>query len=232
MSLSCIEFRHHVGAVPDSRDPAVLQHRAQCPACAEFAQQYALLDRKLVAALDVPVPEDLKARVIWNQTGRWQRRTRSPWLPMAAAFVMAAGIGFALYSRVPGPLPAAVVAHIEHEPELLVPTSALAQPVRVNAVLTQGGVRLAQPLDNVAHAGLCPFRGQLVPHLVLTIDGEPVSVLLLSNEPQSRSAEIHEEGYHGVIVPRGDGSIAIVSARPELVQPAREQLERAIRWGI
>jgi hypothetical protein len=84
----------------------------------------------------------------------------------------------------------------------------------------------------VAHAGLCPFRGQSVPHLVLMVDGEPVSVLLLRDEQNGRPTEINEDGYHGVILPQGEGSIAIVAARPELVQPAREQLERSVSWGI
>jgi len=233
MSLTCLEFRQRAGAVPDAREPVMLEHRLQCRACAEFAASQAALDRRLEAALRVPVPEDLKARVIWNQAGRRQRPHRQRWLPVAASLLLAVGIGFVMFDSADGePLPAAVIAHIEHEPELLMPVSALAEPVRVNAVLTQGRVRLAQPLDNVAHAGLCPFRGQLVPHLVLIVDGEPVSVLLLRNERKGHLEEIHEDGYHGVIVPRGEGSIAVVAARPELVQPAREQLEQSVYWGI
>lgn len=229
MSIDCLEFRRRVGAEPETREPAVLEHKLQCRACAEFSAEQSVLDRRLADALRIPVPEDLKARVIWRQAGR-QRNARR-WLPIAASLVLATGLGFVLMDSAE-PLPAAVIAHIEHEPDLLLPTAALAEPVRVSAVLARGRVRLAQPMANIAHAGLCPFRGKNVPHLVLTIEGEPVSVLLLSDEQTEGSTEINEEGYHGVIVGSGKGSIAIVAPRPELLQPAREQLEQSVRWGI
>lgn len=237
MTLSCLEFRRVTGADPASRDPAVLEHAQGCAACAEFRREQAMLDRRLQTALRVPVPDELKARIIWRQAGLSRRTRRATWLAAAAGLVLAVGLGLALsFSLVPslgaGPLPAAVVAHIEHEPELLRPTNARAEPVRVSAVLERGGATLAEPLDNVVHAGLCPFRGALVPHLVLNHDGEPVSVLLLPDEQVAGVEEIHEAGYHGVLAPHGTGAIAIVGARPELVLPVREQLDRAVRWRI
>lgn len=231
MSIDCLEFRRRVGAAPENRDPDVLEHKLECRACAEFAAEQSVLDRRLADALRIPVPDDLKARVIWQQAGR--KRNARRWFPVAAALLLAAGIGFVVMdSAERNALPAAVIAHIEHEPDLLLPTSAPAEPVRVSAVLARGRVRLAQPMTNIAHAGLCPFRGKNVPHLVLTIEGEPVSVLLLSDEQTEGSTEINEEGYHGVIVGSGSGSIAIVAPRPELLQPAKEQLEESVRWGI
>lgn len=233
MSLNCLEFRQRLGADPYARGTDVQEHRQHCRACADFAEAQLALDRRLEAALRIPVPEDLRARVIFNQTGRWQPQSVRRWLPVAAGLLLAAGLGFVLANLASSEtLPAAIVAHIEHEPSLLLPTQRLATPVRVSAVLNEGHVRLAQPIDNVIHAGLCPFRSRQVPHLVLRVEGEPVSVLLLVNEQGSDVEEIHEGGYHGVIVPRRGGSIAIVAARPDLVQPAREQLETAVNWGI
>lgn len=231
MSLGCLEFRQIVGAVPGSRDVAVLEHRLACRACAEFASAQVALDRRVEAALRVPVPEDLKARVIFNQSGRWMRRRPPRWGAIAAGLLLAAGLGFALVQLVGrDALPAEVVAHLGHEPELLLPAAQFAEPVRVSAVLDRGGVALKQPLDGVSHAGLCPFRGRLVPHLVIRIDGEPVSVLLLRDEHVDSARSVDENGYHGVIVPHEDGSMAIVGARPDLVRPVREQLEARISW--
>jgi hypothetical protein len=102
----------------------------------------------------------------------------------------------------------------------------------VSAVLRRGGVSLAGPLENIAHAGLCPFRGRLVPHLVLTIDGEPVSVLLLAGERTETAQMIDEGGYSGVIVPHRVGSMAIVGAREDLVVPVRRQLEATVNWTL
>lgn len=231
--ITCLEFRRRTGADPRDHSPEVQEHRQNCPGCADFLDARQVLDRRLEAALRIPVPEDLRARVIFNYTGRWQHRPARRWMPIAAGLLVAAGLGFVLINTGgKQSLPAAVVAHIEHEPSLLLPTERLAEPVRVNAILNEGRVHLARPLDNVIHAGLCPFRGRQVPHLVLRVEGEPVSVLLIANEQNGEVEEIHEDGYHGVIVPRRGGSLAIVAARPELVQPAREQLEAAVNWGI
>ncbi|HEX6928926.1 MAG TPA: DUF3379 family protein [Gammaproteobacteria bacterium] len=231
MSLTCLEFRQITGAVPDSRDAAVLAHRLECRACAEFARAQIALDRRLQDALRIPVPDDLKARVIWKQAGRdayasWR------WPAVAAGLILTFGLAFALLRfGADEPLAAAVIAHLEHEPELLGPAVQMAEPVRVSAVLDRGGVASpGQSLENVSHAGLCPFRGRLVPHLVMRVNGEPVSVLLLPDERIDAPQEIHENGYHGLLISRDGGSMAIVAPRPELVMPVRRQLEQVVRW--
>lgn len=234
MNLSCLEFRQLVGAVPDSRDPAVLEHRLHCRACAAFADEQTALDSRLEAALRIPVPDDLKARVIWSQSGG-RRRLSWRWVAMAASVALVAVLGV-LTGQIAGghSLSAEIVEHIEHEPARLVfdASTRIAEPVQVNLVLEQGGVRAQRPLDNVVSAGLCPFNGSQVPHLVMRIDGEPVSVLLLADEDLREVREIHEDGYHGMLIPHDDGAIAIVAPRPELVHPVREQLEAAVQWRL
>ncbi|HEX7030968.1 MAG TPA: DUF3379 family protein [Gammaproteobacteria bacterium] len=234
MTLSCLEFRQVVGAEPGSRDPAVLEHRLQCRACAAFAEEQAALDRRLEAALRIPVPDDLKARVIWSQAGGSRRRTWH-WMTMAAGIVLAALVGiFAGQIAGSRSLPAEIVRHIEHEPARLVfdASTRPAEAVKVSAVLENGGVDARQPLENVISAGLCPFRGHDVPHLVMRVDGEPVSVLLLADEPLRGTREFHEDGYHGVLIPHDDGAIAIVAPRPELIRPVRAHLEETVQWRL
>lgn len=241
MTLSCLEFRQRVGAVPGTRDGDVAAHRAGCRACAAFADEQAALDHRLHAALRIPVPDDLAARVIWSQSATWKDsswlRSAVPswqWAGLAAGLLLAALLGVLVSGqRVPGRgLPAEIVEHIEHEPARLVfsADTRMAQPVQVSAVLESGGVYADEPPGNVVTAGLCPFRGHQVPHLVMNIDGEPVSVLLLARTPSQGVREIHEDGYHGLLVPHENGSIAIVAPRPELIQPVREQLQDSVHW--
>lgn len=239
MTLSCLEFRQLVGATPDSRDPQVLAHRLQCMACNTFAEEQLALDRRLEAALRIPVPADLKARIIWNQSGA---RDGHPWrwAALAASLALAVALGFIVVGGTGQDagagrnLAAEIVEHVEHEPARLVFTAntTLAEPVQVSAVLESGGVRATSPVDDVVSAGLCPFHGAQVPHLVLRIDGEPVSVLLLPEIAVREAREIHEDGYHGLLVPHERGSIAIVAPRPDLVRPVRERLENAVHWRL
>lgn len=231
MGLSCLEFRQRVGAAPQQRSAAILAHQLECPQCAEFAREQSALDRRLEAALRIPVPAELPARAVWRQSALQRRPGR--WLALAASLLLATGLGFGVMQLDRfQPLPTAVAAHIDHEPELLMPPYGRAEAIRVSAVLQRGGASLSAPLTNVVHAGLCPFRGRMVPHLVIEMDGEPVSVLLLANERLAKPQAVNEQGYRGVLVPHQQGSIAILGPREDLLIPVREQLERNLNWTI
>lgn len=231
MSMDCLEFRQIVGADPARREAALAEHRLACPACREFAASQERLSLRIGSALRMPVPGELEARILWRQANARPRRIRN--FSIAATLLLSLGIGFFTYMTLgPAALGKDVIAHIHHEPELLLPTSALAEPQRVNAVLNRGGYRVSGELGHVSHAGLCPFRGRLVPHLVMNVDGEPVSVLLLPHETVSRAQGIHEDGFDGIILPSGDGSIAIVAPREDLILPVRHELEKNLYQGI
>lgn len=72
----------------------------------------------------------------------------------------------------------------------------------------------------------------MVPHLVVEIDGEPVSVMLLANEQLAAAQSVDEQGYRGVLVPHQHGSIAVLGSREAQLVPVREQLERNVNWTI
>lgn len=232
MSMTCIEFRQIVGADPNSRSPGLAEHRLSCRACAEFAQAQEALTRKLQRAMQVPVPSELPARILLRKS-----LLRSPvnrWLALAASVMLTIGIGFGVWhGNQPSTLGNDVMAHVlDHEPELLTQLDTRASARKVKAVLNRGGFRLSGELDDVTHAGLCPFRGRLVPHLVMDVDGHAVSVLLLSNEAVPTEESLHEGGYDGVIVPVKHGSIAIVAPRADLIIPMQRKLEKLVHSGI
>lgn len=231
MTMNCLEFRQIVGADPERRDAELAQHRLVCRGCMEFASAQENLSGHLRRALHTPVPDELAARVLWRQANAkpgWSRP-----LSLAAVLLASIGLGFMTYATLrPVSLSQDVIAHIRHEPELLLPASAMAAPQRVNAVLNRGGYGLSRDMDNVTHAGLCPFRGRLVPHLVMNVEGEAVSVLLLPHERVRDVQDIHEDGFDGVIVPAARGSIVIVAPREDLLVPVQQQLEQAVHHGI
>lgn len=228
--IGCLAFRRRIGAEPGCRDRAILAHEAECAACAGFARAGQALERRLHAALTVPVPEQLAARVIWRQVSRRRR----PRLALAAGVLLAAALGLLVPYRLPpapaGLLPADVIAHIRHEPALLaLPMRVRVAPAQVRRVLTSAGVESADPFPDAMHAGLCLFHDRLVPHLVIEVAGEAVSVLLFPDETVTAPREIHVDGYEGILVPHGRGSMAIVAPRPELITPARQRFAH-LRW--
>lgn len=231
MSMTCIEFRQLAGADPSTRDPGVMRHRLECRACADFLHDQQQLDRSLEAALRVPVPNRLPARIRWraaSQPSMWRRRVGA-----AATLLLSLGLGFGAWiASEQSVLADDVIAHVQHEPELLLQTNRRADVHKVNAVMGRSGFGLRAPLDGIAHAGLCPFRGRLVPHLVMTVDGEPVSVLLLRHVAVEDVETIRDDGFNGILVPTEYGSMAIVAGRAELIVPVRAQLEYAVSRGI
>lgn len=231
-AMTCIEFRQRIGADPASKAQAVLEHRLECPACAEFHRQQLALTGRLAAALDVSVPDELAARIQWQAAN--QRPARAiRWFATAAGLVAAVFLSVLVWlGDADGPLPAGVIAHVKEEAGIMRVSSERVGAQKVSATLSFDNMEVVEELGNVTHAGLCPFRGRLIPHLVVEIDGQPVSVMFLASEQVKRIEQVHDSDYHGIIVPVEGGSMAIVSEREDLLVPAVEEMRHKIRWGI
>jgi hypothetical protein len=137
-------------------------------------------------------------------------------------------------SYTPATLSADVMAHAHHEPSSW--TEAL-EPValrRISGVLERGEIELldAAQLGPVTYARTCRLRGREVPHLVVQSVAGPAMVLLLAHESPRTELPLSEDGLRGVIVPVGNGSIAIVAADPAAVAAVRQRLNAAVRIGI
>ncbi|MBI5612838.1 MAG: DUF3379 family protein [Gammaproteobacteria bacterium] len=225
--MNCLEFRQHYLADPRSQDSAYLEHKHACRACGEFAAQEATFEQALRGALAVDVPHGLTARVILSQTLHQARRRRT-FVAVAAAVLLAIPAAAVLLRPLTTSLEQEVIAHIAGEREHLaahgpVPDSA------VTAVLATIGVDARQPLTDVRYAGVCPIRRQPGGHLVLAGAHGPVTVLLMPREPVRRRRPIATAEFQGVILPAGDGSVAIVGAPGEALETIEQQLDRALR---
>ena len=86
----------------------------------------------------------------------------------------------------------------------------------------------------MSYAHSCFVRGEWVPHLVVQGERGPVMLLLLPHERVTEPVplELPEEGLAGVIVPLGEGSVAIMGETDESMEPIRERLNAAVEWSI
>jgi Protein of unknown function (DUF3379) len=229
--MVCLEFRRHCGGDPGIRDAAFLEHRLACRACGAFAEDVRWFDGQLKMALAVEVPEGLVERVVADISIKEAHRMR--WVAMAASLtiIFAAVVGII---RLDGSDVSAteIVEHMVHEPELLIPVDTTVEPARLYAVVNRGGAELNDDLGDVSYAGLCNFRGKLVAHLVVRGENGPVTILLLPDETVDEATAINEGGFHGTIVPAGDGSIAIIGAEQEPMDALRRQVVQAVQWQI
>jgi hypothetical protein len=100
----------------------------------------------------------------------------------------------------------------------------------VGEILAKAGVALDMNSDKVMYARTCPFRGHLVPHLVVHTARGPVTVLVLPNEKVTQKTTFHEDGMTGVITPAPHGSIAVLALGSESVDAAAEEVQQSVRW--
>ncbi|MFN3236892.1 MAG: DUF3379 family protein [Pseudomonadales bacterium] len=64
--MNCLEFRQIILA--DPHDSTLDAHAASCEQCARFREEILNMDKDIEQALNVPIPENLAARVVLNQS--------------------------------------------------------------------------------------------------------------------------------------------------------------------
>lgn len=228
--VTCLDVRRQAGAEPRRLDAGVLEHCKSCASCAAFVRELSALDARLERALAVTVPEGLEARIVLDASLKNRPRAWRPWLAAAASALMVVGLATTAWHHqhpVGADLASAVVAHITNpeEADALAPDRALIHDASyIEQVMGHAGVHMQGAMEDVTYAHVCLFRGQRVVHLVVHGDHGPVTILLLPHIHVDRDTPVDEEGFHGVIVPEGRGSIAIVTNNATPVEPMAQEL--------
>ena len=103
-------------------------------------------------------------------------------------------------------------------------------PHSIGHALTSSGVGLDFASDRIVYAQSCWFRGHYVPHLVVETTHGPVTVLILRHEQVQARDDFREGGMTGVIVPAGDGSIAVLARGRAQVGDVAAELRDEVHW--
>ena len=236
--VTCLELRRMLMAEPQRRDAGIAEHLKDCSACAGFAREMLALDARLEAAFKVPVPEGLEARIALDGSLKNRRRPLRPWMALAASVVLVGLLTtFAWRHDHPSDavLATAVVKHIENpeESEAIKPDRALLHDAAyVQGVMQKAGAGMQGGMGDVTYAQVCLFRGERVAHLVVHGANGPVTIMLLRHIHVDKTVPVDEDGFHGVIVPAGQGSIAIVTNNNTPVQPMEQELTSKVEWTL
>lgn len=235
--MNCEEYRQSVTA-----DPAYAEGQAHldgCPACRDYRDGMLAFNSRIATALSIDVPPlsmpELPDVETDNVTVLPSRRPRTAsMLALAASVLIALAIGIRM--NLPSPvydsLADEVLAHLDHEPAALrvtdEPVSArrLERAVPAQVAVFEPGTSL------VTYAQSCIINGKRVPHLVIQGEHGPVTILLMPEEAVSGVTPLDGQSVHGVIVPVGEGSIAIIGDREEALEPLKENLVNSVTWTI
>ncbi|HEY5623138.1 MAG TPA: DUF3379 family protein [Gammaproteobacteria bacterium] len=235
--MDCTDIRERIEADPAHLDEATVAHLDACTACTAYAERVAsaewLINEALrfdVAALKQQAASPKPSGAVVVRYGKWS-------VGVAAAVVAGIAVWFGV-SLGPGTdqteLTAEVVQHWYEEPGSWVTTDVQVSPASLEQVIS-GQARIdVTELGLLSYAQSCYVRGQWVPHLVLQGREGPVMLLLLPHErvDEPLPLELPEEGLSGVIVPHGNGSIAIMGENAEPMEPIRDRINDTVEWSI
>ena len=218
--MSCEQARLQIGADPGNGTPELEQHLQDCESCRQFRAAMRTLDGDIRRALERPPPAAVTARF----TAGWR-----PWALAASVLLATLAVLVVWLLRPSDTLARAVVAHVQEEPDSWLARQHV-DAQGIDSALRGAGVKIDITSDRISYAQSCWFRDHYVPHLVVQTAQGPVTVLILRNQHLSARRTFHEEGMSGVIVPAGQGSIAVLTRGGADTATVAAQMQQEVRW--
>jgi hypothetical protein len=221
--MICEDARLRIGADPEAPPPELDEHLRGCAGCGAFHEEMLRLNADIRRALAQP-PEIRLAR---------ERRAAPPvwrqWALAAGVVLATLAAGGVWLLRPTDTLARDVVAHVQAEPASWLSTHNVSGG-SIEHALAGSGVGLDLASDRIVYAQSCWFRGHYVPHLVVQTTQGPATVLILRHEQVRAREAFHEAGMSGVIVPAGQGSIAVLARGSGSVDELAGQMRQDVHW--
>ena len=240
------DFQLAAGSDPLHLSDEAARHRADCEACRQYHDEVLALEALLAPALKIRVPAAPTALLVDVTPAATPVATPANVTPLTAArpgarprmrgwqYGLAASVAAAVatllsfgYSQ--QSLAHAVAMHADGEPESFL-TSTPTDPAALTRVMATAGVQLLPGGPMVSYARNCPLRGHTVAHLVVQTDKGPVVVLVLTHEHVAFRRTFADHGYHGVLVPTSEGSLAVLGAGDQDVDAVVAAVNARIRY--
>lgn len=233
--MNCDDYKQAIAADPSFDGGAA--HLSECASCQAYRKDMLSLDDRISAALNLSVPElvmpelpDIKVdNVVTLQP---KKRNTTTWFAIAATVVIAATLGFRMLSTDIHyeSLEAEIIAHLDHEPASLVVTDKGVSDARLAAVVPANLSTMGHSAGLVTYAQTCDINGKAVPHLVIQGERGPVTILLLPDEKIDAAVDLSGEHIDGVLLPVGNGSIAIIGQRGERIDAISNRVRNSVMW--
>jgi hypothetical protein len=210
--MNCVEFRRQLAIDPQANAADFVQHRAECPRCAEAHARALIFESHFARVLNVAAPAQLAETILLAQsTAERHRRAglrRISMFAAAAALVLAVGIvGMRVEAK---PLSVQAVEHLRSEEEVL----ALTKPVAADKVIetfARRGVRLKRVPEDISFVAPCPVGQHRSVHLVMPTGAGPVTVIYVADQGTGKAEDFERDGLRGRIVPLGSGTLILLA---------------------
>jgi len=196
------------------------------------------LDLKIAKALQIDVPELVMPELPEIDDAKVtslpvRKRSMKPlWFAIAATVVLATSITlrtsdlFQSYDT----LAEEVLAHLDHEPQALRVTDVAVADRQLVRTVPASMAKFDRDEALITYARPCVINGKKVPHLVIQGEHGPVTILLMPEEMVAEETPLDGDNVKGVILPVGNGSIAIIGNRDELLDPIQKNVVNSVTW--
>jgi len=221
--VTCDDARPLIGGDPGTLTRELEEHLRGCAGCSELRAGMLRLDAALRRAFEEP-PDMRVAAARRAPPARWRQ-----WALAASVVIAMLAVGGVWLLRPSDTLASEVVAHVKGEPQSWLATHNVSAAA-IDHALKSSGIGLDVDSEKIVYAQSCWFRGHYVPHLVLQTEHGPATVLLLRHEHVKARDDFHESGMRGVIVPAGDGSIAVLERGGKGIDELAGELRQEVHW--
>lgn len=246
--MKCEDYREAITADPSESFDGGSAHAAGCASCSEYKTDIQREDERIARALAIDVPEfhlpelpavdTSDASNVVRLPGRGSGRFGTPaWIGLAAVLAVVAVLGVRLLSpdtTYPS-LAEQVVAHMDHEEASRRVTSVAVSDQRLGNVIDAKVSQMDKSLGLISYARSCVINGYTVPHLVVQGKSGPITLILLPDETIDAAIPLAGEHVHGVILPVGSGSVAIIGQREEQlteIGAIGQRVVDSVKWSI
>lgn len=196
------------------------------------------LDLKIAKALQIDVPELRMPELPDMESGNVsvlpaRKRSLTPlWFAVAATVVLAASISLRMSGMFTTheSLAEEVLAHLDHEPAALRVTNVAVSDEQLLRAVPATLAVFNREDSLVTYAQPCVINGNTAPHLVIQGRHGPITIILMPEERIAEATPLDGENVKGIILPVGDGSIAIVGDREEELAPVQKDIVNSITW--
>jgi len=235
--MNCEDYRQQIAADPAFDGGA--GHLSVCAECQAFRTEMLSLNVKIARAMQIDAPElsipelpTVDAANVVPLTAR-APLSKPTWLALAATVMLAAVIGFRMFGFGVSydSLAEEVLAHLDHEPAALRVSNTAVTNARLVKVVPPNIARMDHSAGLISYAQSCKINGKQVPHLVIQGEHGPVTILLMPEEAVAEAISLDGENVHGVILPVGAGSIAIIGARDEKLERIEKSVMNSVMWS-
>lgn len=234
---NCDEYREAISANPAFEGGD--EHLTVCSECQAYRREMQSLNVKIakamllgVPALTLPELPTIDTQNIATMAAR-KPLSKPVWFAMAASVMVAVvisvrmfGVGITYDS-----LGDEILAHLDHEPAALRVTGAAVSDKRLQKIVSADIARMDHSAGLITYAQSCKINGKRVPHLVIQGESGPITILLMPDEAVAEAEQLEGENIRGVILPVGEGSIAIIGDREEQLDRVEKSVLNSVTWS-